>query len=224
MNKQKNYYDKIHNVGRATGAAALIMMLSVPLIVCAYYNIFPPFSNLLKGILMVCMIYIPICAAEFATYTPMLGSNASYLVFITGNLTNLKIPCALMCMENANVKPQTEEGEVIAGISVAVSSIVTVLIIFIGMLLLVPLAPLLNAPVLKPAFETILPALFGALGAYWIQKQWKLAIVPITLVILIFALFKMPSGIEGALIPVMGLISTISARIMYKKNFLVSID
>lgn len=219
-----NYDNKLHSVGRATSAFALLLMISVPAFVCIYFNIFPPISNLLKGILMVCMVYIPICIAEFATYTPMLGTNASYLVFVTGNLTNLKIPCALMCMENVDVKPQTEEGEVIASIAVAVSAITTIVILFIGMLLLVPLGPILNAPVLKPAFETILPALFGALGAYWIQKQWKLAVVPIVIVIAIFFFFKVPAGTEGVLIPIMGAVSTLSARIMYKKNYLTDVE
>ncbi|GKX31962.1 hypothetical protein SH1V18_44420 [Vallitalea longa] len=215
-----NYNDKVHRIGRITGIIVLIMIAMIPTIVCLKYNIFPPFMNLVKGIGMVCMIYIPMCAAEFVTYTPMLGTSASYLAFVTGNVTNLKIPCALMCMENVGVKPQTEEGEVIAGISVAVSAIVTVIVVFIGMLAVVPLEPVLNSPVLKPAFDNILPALFGALGAYWIQKQWKLAIVPLTFVVLAFALFNIPSGAEGVMIPIMGIISVISARIMYNKRFI----
>lgn len=219
----ENYDEKIHRIGRIFCIIALGFMLSVPLIVCIYFNIFPPAVNLIKGLLTVCIMYIPICAAEFATYTPMLGSNGSYLVFVTGNLTNLKIPCALTCMENNGVKPQTDEGEVIAGISVAVSSIVTMLVIFIGMLALVPLGPVLNAPELKPAFENILPALFGALGAYWIQKQWKLAIVPVVIVIALFALIKMPTGAEGILVPVMGVISVLSARFMYSKKWLENV-
>ncbi|MCT4563310.1 MAG: hypothetical protein N4A68_03140 [Maledivibacter sp.] len=224
MEKIINYNDKIHRMGRISGSIVLFLIVLAPASVCIYFNIFPPIAGLLKGTAMVCIIYIPICIAEFATYTPMLGSNASYLVFVTGNLTNLKIPCALMAMDNADVKPQSDEGEVIAAIAVAVSSIVTIIIVFIGMLLVVPLRPLLNSPELKPAFDNILPALFGALGVYWIQKQWKLAIVPIIIVILIYLIFNLPSGVEGVLIPIMGVISVISARIMYKKGFVKDID
>lgn len=224
MEKTINYNDKVHRIGRISGSIVLFMIILVPVLVCLYFDIFPPLASLLKGIAMVCVIYIPICIAEFATYTPMLGSNASYLVFVTGNLTNLKIPCALMAMDNADVKPQSEEGEVIAAIAVAVSSIVTIIVVFIGMLLVVPLRPILNSPVLKPAFDNILPALFGALGAYWIQKQWKLAVVPIITTILIYVIFKLPAGVEGVLIPVMGIISVVSARIMYKNGFIKDVD
>ncbi len=214
------YEDRVHRLGRLTAGIAFAMLFLPPTLVSLYFGIFPPVNKLLIGIGTVCVIYIPIAVAEFLTYTPMLGSSASYLVFVTGNLTNLKIPCALTCIENAKVKPQSDEAEVIATIAVAISSIVTTIIVFIGMILLVPLQPLLEAEVLQPAFMQILPALFGALAGYWILKQWKLAVVPIIIVVLIFVIFPIPSGTEGALIPVMGLLSVLSAKVMYKKGFL----
>lgn len=217
---KKNYYDRIHRAGRISGIIVLLLIILVPTIISVYYNIFPPLRNLGIGIMMVCAVYVPISLAEFATYTPMLGSNASYLVFVTGNLTNLKIPCALMCMENVDAKPQTEEAEVIAAIAVAVCSIVTTIIIAVGMLAMIPLQPILNAPALKPAFDHILPALFGALGAYWIQKQWKLAVVPIILTVILFLIVPSLIPIAGALIPVMGLLNVFAARIMYNKQFI----
>jgi hypothetical protein len=170
------------------------------------------------------MIFLPVSVAEFFTYTPMLGTGASYLVFTTGNLTNLKIPCAIMCMENAKVKPGTEEGEIFSTLAIASSSIVTTSIIFVGMLAMLPLQPILSLPVLQPAFQNILPALFGALAAYWIQKQWKLAVAPIFFVALLFNLAPALLDYAGALIPVMGLVSVIAARIMYRANFLTSFN
>lgn len=218
------YNRQVHRFGRGFDILMLMMLIAVPLVICLWFDIFPPLPNLMKGLGMVSMVYVPIAIAEYLTYTPMLGSNASYLVFVTGNLTNLKIPCAMMSMETAGVKPQTDEGEVVAGLSVATSSIVTLFITFLGMLLIVPLAPVLRNPALKPAFEHLMPALFGALGAYWVQKQWKLAVVPLALVILVFLLVPVPAGVEGALIPVMGLISVLAARLMYRKGFLKSFD
>lgn len=219
-----DYENKVHRVGRLTAIVVLLLIFVVPSTVSIYYGIFPPVSKLLLGIGMVCAVYIPISVAEFFTYTPMLGSSASYLVFVTGNLTNLKIPCALTCIENAKVKPQSEEAEIIATIAVAVASLVTTGIIFIGMLLIVPLQPILGSDFLKPAFEQIIPALFGAMGGYWILKKWKLAVVPVVVIILLFYFLPIPAGVEGALIPVMGIISVVSARVMYKKGFITAMD
>ena len=215
-----DYSEKIHKIGRIWSIIILIMIISVPLIISIHYNIFPPINNLFIGFLTILMVYLPINIAEFLTYTPMLGSAASYLVFVTGNITNLKIPCAIMAMELAEVKPQSDEAEVISTIAVAVSSIVTATLIFIGMLLIIPLKPVFEMPVLQPAFEQILPALFGALAAYFIGRQWKLAIVPLGIIILIFTLLDIPSGVDGVFIPVLGLLSVLSARILYKKGFI----
>lgn len=216
------YQDKVHRLGRTTAATALILLFLPPLVISLYYDIFPPMKNLLLGIGTVSMVYLPIAIAEFMTFTPMLGSSASYLVFVTGNLSNLKIPCALTCIENANVQPQSDEAEVIATIAVAVSSLVTTLIIIIGLIALVPLTPILEAEVLQPAFTQIVPALFGALGAYWVFKQWKLAIVPLGLILFIFIFFNVPDGVEGIFIPVMGGLSVLAARKMYNKGWIRS--
>jgi hypothetical protein len=174
------------------------------------------------------MIYLPISIAEFLTFVPILGSGA-YLAFITGNLTNLKIPCAAVAMENAQVKPATDEGEVIAILAVASSSIMTIIIILIGMLLIIPLSPLLNHVYLRPAFDNVLPALFGALGAYFFMKQWKLAISPLACSILFaFVIINFTgiqfTSIQGALIPVLGLISVLAGLAFYKKGLITGDD
>ena len=151
----KTYEDKMHQLGRSFGTIVLVFIFLVPIVICLVYDIFPPIKNLVIGIGMVCMIYAPVTVAEFFTYTPMLGTGGSYLVFTTGNLTNLKIPCAITCMENAGVKPGTEEGEVFSTLAIASSSMVTTLIIFVGMLAMIPLQPVLSLAVLQPAFQNI---------------------------------------------------------------------
>ena len=89
----------------------------------------------------------------------MLGAGGSYLSFVTGNISNLKLPCALNALESNGVKAQSEEGEIISTIAIAVSSIVTTVIIVLGVILIVPLTPILENPVLDPAFAQLLPAL-----------------------------------------------------------------
>jgi hypothetical protein len=216
---KRTYRDEMHRIGRISGITVIAFIFLIPTVVCLYFNIFPPITSLLKGIAMICMIYIPISIAEVLTYAPMLGSSASYLVFVTGNLTNLKIPCAKMAMEQCGVKSSTEEGDVIATISVAASSITTVFIVFIGMLLIKPIEPIITADILQPAFDNILPALFGALGAFFIKKEWRLAMIPLIVIITISLIVDI-SGILGVFIPVMGAVAVLSSRFMYKKGWL----
>jgi hypothetical protein len=215
--KVMSYEDQVHRLGRITGVAALLLMFAVPTAVCVYFNIWPPLEGFLKGLGMVCMVYLPVGLAEALTYTPLLGSGGSYLVFVTGNLTNLKMPCATMAMDAAGTKPGTEEGDVVSTIAIATSSIVTTLIILIGLIAIVPLRPVLESPALKPAFDNILPALFGGLGAYWVSKQWKLALAPLAVVVVV-SLFL---HLEMFVLMVIGVpVSILAARLMYKAGWL----
>lgn len=198
-------------------AAVVIMM--VPVAICLYYNAWPEATAVLKGLLGVAPIYWTVGAIEVITYTPMLGVGGTYLAFVTGNLTSLKAPSALNAMENAEVKPGTEEGEVISTIAIATSSIVTTLVLIIGVCALAVITPVLNSPVLTPAFDNILPALFGGLAVVYVSKNWKLAITPLIFMVALFLLVPSLAGSVGVLVPVGVLIALAAARIMYKKGW-----
>ena len=150
----------------------------------------------------------------------MLGTAGTYLSFVTGNLTSLKAPSALNAMENAGVKANTEEGEVISTIAIATCSIVTTLILIIGVFALSLLTPVLDSPALKPAFDNILPALFGGLAVVYISKNFKIAIVPLIFMVAIFLCVPSLASSVGIMVPVGVLITLGAARIMYKKGWL----
>ena len=166
--KNRSYEEMTHIYGRIWILSALGMIFAYPIAACIYYDAWPGIVPVLKGLVGVAPIFWTVGLIEVLTFVPMLGTAGSYLAFVTGNLTNLKVPAALTAMENARVKPGSEEGEVISTIAVATSSIVTTVIIAVGVALLVPLTPILNSPTLKPAFDNILPALFGGLATFFI--------------------------------------------------------
>ena len=153
LTKTKPYSEKIHSWGRIWGIGAILIFIFYPLAVSVYYSAWPELGPFLKGLLGVAPVFWIVGAIEAFTYAPMLGAGGAYLGFVTGNLTNLKVPCAINAMALAKVKSGTEEGEVISTISIAVSSITTMVIIFLGVLLLAPLQPILESELLAPAFE-----------------------------------------------------------------------
>ena len=198
---------------------AVVAVLMVPVAVCLCYNAWPQAGAVLKGLLGVAPIYWTVGVIEVITYTPMLGTGGTYLAFVTGNLTSLKAPSALNAMENADVKPGTEEGEVISTLAIATCSIVTTLVLVLGVCGLTLIAPILNSPVLVPAFDNILPALFGGLAVVYVSKNWKLAISPLIFMVLLFLAVPSLAGSVGVLVPVGVLIALAAARIMYKKGW-----
>lgn len=209
-----------HKKGQIWIWSALVVILMVPVSICVYYNAWPQASAVFKGLLGVAPIYWTVGIIEIITFTPMLGTSGTYLSFVTGNVTALKVPAALNAMESAKIKPGTEEAEVVSTIAIATASIVTTIIIAIGVLCFAPLQPLLASERLKPAFDNILSSLFGALGFVYISKNWKVSIVPVLFMIVLFIAVPSLAGSVGVLVPVGILISLGAARIMYKKGWL----
>ena len=181
----KEYNNSLHRIGRITGVAIVVLLLAVPFLFGIVNSVSPDWGGVLSGFLKVGMIYVPVSIVEFLVYAPMLGVGGSYLSFITGNVTNMKIPCAMNARDIAETKPGTPEHEIISTISVATSAIVTTLVIVAGVILLVPLQPVLQNEVLLPAFDNVVPALFGALGLKYFLKSPKIAVIPLLLMSLL---------------------------------------
>ena len=211
--------ESVHHSGRVWGIIVALVLLAFPLVLSLVFQTLPNFDVLLKGIIATAPMYWAVGIVEIFTYVPMLGAGGTYLSFVTGNISNLKLPCAIDAMERAGVKASDEEGEVISTIAIAVSSIVTTAIIIIGVVCIVPLTPVLESPVLVPAFDMILPALFGGLAVVFISKNLKLSIAPIVLMLALFIFVPaLDASTVGIMVPVGVLFTVAYARILYKKG------
>lgn len=221
---EKNFISDIHKWGKIWGIIAAIAIMSFPFILMILYQTLPDWNGLLKGLLAVGPMFWAVGAIEVITYIPMIGSGASYLAFVTGNITNLKAPVALTALENANLVAGSEEGEIVSTISVAVSSIVTTLIVALGVLVIAiykPIGEFLASEALKPMFDNILPALFGGLAVVYVSKYYKIAIAPIILMLVLFIFVPaLNSGTVGIMVPVGALVTILVARVLYKKGYL----
>ena len=221
MKKNMTYMDSVHHYGRIWGIVVGIVLLLFPLAVSLIFQTMPNWKVLLGGVIATAPMYWAVGIVEIFTYVPMLGAGGTYLSFITGNISNLKLPCAIDAMERAGVKASDEEGEVISTIAIAVSSIVTTLIILLGVIFIVPLTPILNSSILVPAFDMILPALFGGLAVVFISKNLKLSIAPVILMLVLFIFIPaLNAGTVGIMVPVGVIVTVIYARILYKKGVL----
>ena len=221
MKKTYTYIDSVHRDGRIWNIAVMILLLMFPVAVSIIFGVAPDWSALLMGLLATAPMYWAVGAIETVTFVPMLGAGGSYLSFVTGNISNLKLPCALNALEQNGVSATSEEGEVVSTIAIAVSSIVTTVIIILGVILIIPLSPILEAPVLEPAFAQMLPALFGGLGVAFVSKNWKIAIAPIVLMLILFIFVPaLNSGTVGIMVPVSALFTIGMARVLYKKGVL----
>ena len=221
MKKNLSYMDSVHRDGRIWNLSVMVLLFAFPVSVACIFGVLPDWGALAMGLIATAPMYWVVGVIETVTYVPMLGAGGSYLSFVTGNISNLKLPCALNALEQNEVSASSEEGEVISTIAIATSSIVTTIIIIIGVVCIVPLSPVLESPVLEPAFAQMLPALFGGLGVAFVSKNWKIAIAPVVLMLILFIFVPaLNAGTVGIMVPVSVLFTIGISRILYKRGVL----
>jgi hypothetical protein len=212
-------YDKrTHLYGRIGLGIALILLIAAPFMMGVSLDAMPNMNAFWKGFAQIAIVYIPSCIVEFLIYTPMLGASGSYLGFLTGNMINMKIPCAMNARDIVGTEAGTPENEVVSALSVGTSALVTTLVIAMGVFLLIPLSPILEAPVLQPAFENVVPALFGAMAYKYFRKGKQLVAIPFVMMAVLFIV--MPSLISsvGFLMILSGAVTIAHAWIRFKKE------
>ena len=221
MKRNLSYIDSVHRDGRIWNIGVMILLMMFPISVALIFGAAPDWGALVVGLIATAPMYWAVGVVETITFVPMLGAGGSYLSFVTGNISNLKLPCAINALEQNEVSASSEEGEIISTIAIATSSIVTTVIIIIGVILIVPLSPILAAPILEPAFAQMLPALFGGLGVVFVSKNWKIAIAPVVLMLILFIFVPaLNAGTVGIMVPVSVLFTIGVSRILYKKGVL----
>lgn len=211
------YEKNTHRLGKLASLITLLMLAGAPFLIGNFLGAAPDLAAAGRGFLAVGLVWTISSVVEFLVYTPMLGSGGSYLAFITGNLINMKIPCAVNARDLAGVKAGTKENEIVSTLSIAVSSLVTIVILAAGVLLLQPLQPLLQNPVLQPAFDNVVPALFGAMAYKYYRKNPSLAILPLLLMTLLFVLVPSLQSQTSIMILPSGALTILLAWLRYRK-------
>ncbi|MGN0483632.1 MAG: hypothetical protein ACI4HI_08785 [Lachnospiraceae bacterium] len=228
-----------HKWSRIGTVIILLYMVAIPFIVLSYYHSIPSLHEVFNlSTISILMIYIPVGISEALSYTPILGSS-SYLTFITGNIMNLKLPCAVNAMKLAKKEPNTPEGEAVSCLAVSVSSIMTIVILAIAALLSTWISPIFELPAVKTASNYLIPALFGSLtlGLFANTKSGKkvvkngiAGVIPVLVIVTVLSLFvRITSGGSlfgaiGFLILFMLPVAIISSRILWKKGIIKVVD
>lgn len=213
-----NYNKHTHIIGRIVSVIMLVMLIGAPFLMGHYLGAYPDLKATMNGFFAVGIVWVVSSVAEFLIYTPMLGAGGGYLAFITGNLINMKIPCAVNARDMVDAKTGTPENEIISTISIATSSLVTILVLALGVLLMVPLQPILQNPALQPAFDNVVPALFGAMAYKYYRKNMHIAIFPLIIMSALFILVPSLMGSTSFMIIPSGAIAIGVAYVFYKKK------
>ena len=214
----ERYNARTHHYGRLACLITLALLLSAPFLIGRYLGAMPDMAAFGKGFLAIGLVWFVSCIAEYLIYTPMLGAGGGYLAFITGNLINMKIPCAVNARDIVGAKAGTPENEIISTLSIATSSLVTIVVLAVGVALLIPLQPILQSPVLQPAFDNVVPALFGAMAYKYFRHNLDLAVVPFLLMSVLFMLVPSLTSSTSFMILPSGGIAILIAYLQFRKQ------
>ena len=212
------YNQRTHLFGRVACIITLVLLLGAPFVIGLYLGAMPDLGAVARGFLACGLVWMVSCVAEYLVYTPMLGAGGGYLAFITGNLINMKIPCAMNARDMVDAKTGTPENEIISTLSIATSSLVTILVLAAGVVALIPLQPVLQAPALQPAFDNVVPALFGAMAYKYYRGNLKIAVLPLLTMALLFILVPSLTGSTSFMVLPSGAIAIGVAFLLHKKG------
>ena len=207
-----------HRIGRICTVITLILLVGAPFLMGTYLGALPDLGAVAKAFLAVGLVWTVSSVVEFLIYTPMLGAGGGYLAFITGNLINMKIPCAVNARDIVGAKTGTPENEIISTLSIATSSLVTILVLALGVLLLTPLQPILQSEALQPAFSNVVPALFGAMAYKYYRNHMNIAVAPLVLMSVLFVLVPSLIASTSMMIIPSGALAIGIAWLLYRKQ------
>ena len=214
----EKYNNRTHVLGRTVCSITLVLLLGAPFVMGMHLGAMPNLPAAGKAFLAVGIVWFVSCIAEYLVYTPMLGAGGGYLAFITGNLINMKIPCAVNARDIVGAKTGTPENEIISTLSIATASLVTILVLAVGVALLIPLQPVLQDPALQPAFDNVVPALFGAMAYKYFRNNLKIALIPLAVMSLLFIFVPGLISSTSFMILPSGAIAIGIAFLLYRKN------
>lgn len=212
--------NSMHKLGRIFTLVAFFLICLVPVFTAISAKSGPDWTKLGKAVPFM-LGFLAIGLIEAFSYAPLLGTGGQYLSFITGNISNLKLPCAINAQQVTKVEAGTEEHEIVTTIAIAVSSIVTTVIIIIG---LIPLAIYQEkiVKILMPISPYVMPAIFGALTMVLIAMFWKNSLAPFLLccvaAIIMHSIGKGSTASTSTMVIIGMVMSMSSNAIIYNKD------
>ena len=186
----EEYMPKVNKIGKFTGYVGVLVAFIPAVVLAVVFGILPKPATLLTAFISGASAFGVLWFVEPISYFPVVGSAGTYMAFLSGNISNMRIPCASMAQVAADVKPGTQEGSVIATLGMAVSIIINVSVLTVGAILGTSVLSMLPESV-KGALNYLLPALFGALLVQFGMKMKKHSIFMVIIAIILYILIGM---------------------------------
>ena len=205
-------------IGTPTNLLAAATAFIPVVYLCVTYDCWPSFSLVFQAWLLTVISFGAFYIVEPLSYYASLGMAGTYLSFLSGNIGNMRVPCAALALDVTDSQPGTIQAEVVSTMaicgSIVTNLIATTLAAFIGTAI-VSVLPVM----IKTGLQTYASAaIFGATFGNFALKQPKLAIFGLGIP-LVCKVMQSYIGIQAWLIIVLSVFGTVGvARLFYRKD------
>lgn len=178
----------VHKIGMITCGLAVLANLLPPAWLYLQYGVFPPTAAIAQGMGLALTYAVPFFIIEPIIYYPVLGDAGTYMSFLSGNIANMRLPCAAVAQAVAGVEEGTREGELIGTVGIALSIWLSIFAVLIGALATGWLVQFFS-PWLQDAFKSyLLPATWGAVFGLFALRGLRYAPAALVLALTVILL------------------------------------
>lgn len=212
---QKIWDRPIIRIGVCTMILASLTAFVPVLYICLSTGIWPTVSEFFQCWGLSAATWGALYFMEPITYYNVIGLSGTYVGFLTGNIGNMRVPCAAAALEATDIEPNTREGEIVSTLGITGSAITSIIFTTLAALVGVQLIAILPEPVIVAFDQYTIPAIFGAMVGSYVTKHPKLVIFSIALALLFIYVIKVPSYIAMLACVIL---TVVFARVLYNRE------
>lgn len=208
-----NFLKSIIFWGRITLLVAMVLSFTPALYLAFFHGIMPEAKTILTAFSMIASILVTSWIVEPIAYFPIVGTSGTYMSWLAGNISNMRVPVSAISQQSAGVQEGTPEGDIISTLGIGMSVLVNLVILFLAAIFGTQVIAALPESV-QAAFNYILPAVFGAVLANFAIRDLKLGLFALV-VAFVLTYFEMPTWVT---LPVCVFGTIALAILLFKKK------
>lgn len=217
---EKAYYTTwtrpVISIGRLTLLVAAGLTLIPPAFLVIVYGAWPGWGMVLTAWWLVVAMFGAFYIVEPLSYYPILGLAGTYMSFLAGNISSMRLPCSAVAQEVTEVTPGTKEAELVSALGIAGSMATNLIVISFCAVVGAIIIGALPVAITAGLRMFIVPAIFGAVFGQFALKCPKIApfafLIPVGLRLL---------GVHVAIIIPVSVFGCVAiGRLMYKRGWI----
>ncbi len=161
-------------VGRFTLLGACILTLVPVVYLYVVHGVTVEWAVMFSAWFMIVMMFGAFYIVEPISYYPILGLAGTYMSFLAGNISSLRLPCSAIAQEVTETVPGTNEAELTSALGIAGSMVTNLIMISLCAGFGAIVIAVLPVTIMDALKLFIIPAIFGAVFGQFSIKVPKI--------------------------------------------------